>query len=119
MGNLSPHFSLSEFTCHGGRRPGHPSHMTTVSPHLVAHLEDLRRIVGRPLPIVSGHRCPWWNRRVGGAARSQHLTGTGADIPPGYATVAQAELAGFKGIGRKGSWAVHVDVRASKARWEY
>lgn len=119
MGDLSAHFNRSEFRCHGFGHAGHPDHPTNVDGRLVAHLEQLRAIVGKPLRIVSGHRCPWWNKRVGGAARSQHMSGTAADIPKGYATVAQAERAGFNGIGNKGQWAVHVDVRANRARWHY
>lgn len=119
MGNLSAHFDLSEFRCHGEGRTGHPVHVTRVSPELVQKLERLRAIVGKPLYIVSGFRCPWWNTRVGGAPRSQHKLGTAADIPAGYCTADQAAQAGFHGIGTKGRWAVHVDVRATPARWVY
>jgi hypothetical protein len=43
-----------------------------------------------------------------------------ADIPERLATVHDAEFAGFTGIGRKGIWAVHVDVRdGGAARWSY
>lgn len=109
---LSPHFTDREFRCrHCGE--------VRVSPHLVAHLERLRTIVGRPCHIVSGYRCPEHNRAVGGATSSQHLLGTAADLRSGYATLAQAEAAGFTGIGRQGRWAVHVDVRPTPARWYY
>lgn len=119
MGDLSAHFSRREFACKGAGKPGHPAHQTVVSSTLVARLERLRAIVGRPLPIVSGHRCRWWNARVGGASRSRHIYGDAADIPFGYATVAQAAAAGFDGIGNKGQWAVHVDTRGYRARWSY
>lgn len=119
MGDLSAHFSRSEFRCHGIGKPGHPPHGDVVSPELVTRLERLRAIVGKPLKIVSGYRCPWWNAKVGGAKASQHMKGTAADIPRGYATVAQAEQAGFDGIGNKGRSAVHVDVRGRRARWRY
>lgn len=120
MGDLSPHFSRAEFRCHGFGHAGHPDHDTPVSERLVDVLEQLRRLSGnQPLHIVSGHRCPWWNRHVGGARASKHMTGEAADLPAGYATVTRAAAAGAKGIGRKGSWAVHVDVRARAARWVY
>lgn len=88
---------------------------------LARHLERLRAIKGgQPLPIVSGYRSPAHNARVGGARLSQHLVGRAADIPPGYATVAQAMEAGFTGIGNQGKWAIHVDVRPGPlARWSY
>ena len=115
MGDLSPHFSRSKFRDH---RTGE----VQIDPKLVEHLEKLRSICGgRPLHIVSGFRSRSTNSAVGGARRSQHLYGRVADIPPGYATVDQARAAGFTGIGSKGKWAVHVDVRPTKrvARWEY
>lgn len=110
---LSPHFVEREFACkHCGA--------ARVSPHLVQHLERLRAAVGRPLHVVSGYRCPTHNRAVGGASRSRHLMGDAADLAFGYATVAQAEAAGFTGIGRRGPYAVHVDVRPGRpARWSY
>lgn len=110
---LSPHFVSDEFRCkHCGR--------VEVLEELVAHLELLRAIVGRPLTPVSGYRCPEHNARVGGARGSQHLVGRAADLPHGYATVAQARKAGFRGIGQRGPWAVHVDVRTGRrATWTY
>lgn len=120
MGDLSTHFSRAEFRCHGHGKRGHVAHTTDVDLELVGRLELLREIVGgKPLKIISGHRCRWWNRQVGGATRSQHLITRAADIPYGYATVEQAARAGFKGIGRKGRYAVHVDTRATTARWVY
>lgn len=114
MGDLSRHFSAAEFACHHCGQ-------VKVSRHLVEHLERLRSARGgRPLRIVSGYRCPTHNRAVGGASRSQHMYGTAADIPAGYATTAQAEAAGFVGIGSRGQWAIHVDVRTTgRARWNY
>lgn len=112
MGDLSPHFSRWEFACrHCGR--------AEVDQHLVDHLEVLRVLKGGPLRIVSGFRCPAHNASVGGARASRHLRGDAADIPAGYATVDDAERAGFTGIGQRGKWAVHVDVRPGRARWLY
>jgi uncharacterized protein YcbK (DUF882 family) len=57
---------------------------------------------------------------VGGVPNSQHLLCRAADIPEGYATVEEAVMAGFTGIGSRGPWAVHVDVRLGPAaRWTY
>lgn len=116
MGDLSAHFSRTEFRCKGTRHSAH----APVSAHLVQHLERLRAIAGgRPLVILSGVRCALHNAAVGGAPRSRHLVGDAADIPIGYATVDQAERAGFTGIGSRGKWAVHVDTRPRRARWSY
>jgi uncharacterized protein YcbK (DUF882 family) len=111
VGDLSPHFSRAEFDQHDGHGRSNPD------PLLIHDLEELRSIVSHhvghdaPLRIVSGFRTPAYNASVGGAPRSQHLYNRAADIPSGYATVSQAEAAGFTGIGHCGGWVVHVDVR--------
>lgn len=106
---LSKHFAWNEFTCkHCGRLPA-------VDPYLLDCLERLRSIVGKPLPIISGYRCEVANRNVGGTRDSEHLLARAADIPRGYATVAQCKTAGFVGIGTRGGRPVHVDVR--RAPW--
>jgi uncharacterized protein YcbK (DUF882 family) len=116
VGDLSAHFNRSEFACHGSSHGAH----ATVSSHLIQHLERLRALKGgRPLRIVSGVRCVPHNRAVGGASGSKHLEGIAADIPEGYATTEEAARAGFTGIGSRGRWAIHVDVRRSPARWSY
>ena len=57
---------------------------------------------------------------MGGARRSQHLQGRAADLASGLVTVAQAQLAGFNGIGHRDGWALHVDVRPPPAvTWRY
>lgn len=105
MGDLSEHFDSSEFRDH---RTGD----VHVHPTLVACLERLRSLEGgRPIRIVSGYRTAATNRAVGGARRSQHLTGRAADIPSHLATVEMARAAGFTGIGVCNGWVVHVDVR--------
>ena len=114
MGDLSPHFSAWEFKDRSdGSLVGPPCSLLCV-------LEALRAQVGKPLSIVSGYRTPAHNAEVGGAPNSRHIHGDAADIPYGYATVAQAELAGAAGIGEKDGWAVHVDTRpGGPARWSY
>lgn len=107
MGDLSPHFDVREFRCkHCGA--------VKVTAELVALLERLRSIVAAPLIVVSGYRCPTHNGRVGGASNSYHLRGMAADLRVGYATVGQALDAGATGVGTKGPYAVHVDVRPGK-----
>lgn len=114
MGDLSPHFSRSEF------RDKRTRELVGPDRRLVDVLEAIRALTGNPLTITSGYRSPSTNAAVGGAKRSQHLVGRAADIPAGRATVAQAEAAGATGIGEKDGWAVHVDVRPGPpARWSY
>lgn len=107
MGDLSPHFSASEFV---DRRTGQ---LVGPSVELVAVLEHLRALDGRPLPVLSGYRSAATNALVGGARHSEHLVGRAADIPSHRFTVDQAIAAGARGIGRCHGWVVHVDVRPS------
>lgn len=116
MGDLSRNFSRSEFRCrHCGRLPEHG-----IDPQLVLCLQRLRDRLGRPVAIVSGYRCadhPLTQQRPG----SMHHQGRAADLPEGSVTVVAARAAGFSGIGRRGRWAVHVDVRwqLHVTDWEY
>jgi zinc D-Ala-D-Ala carboxypeptidase len=114
MGDLRKNFSRSEFVCrHCGALRGPTAALLDV-------LQRLRDLRGVPLVLRSAYRCPVHNRAVGGAPRSRHLAGDAADIPAGYATVAQAAAAGAVGIGSSGRWAVHVDTRPGEpARWAY
>ncbi len=47
---------------------------------LARGLERVRTLIGFPLEISSGYRCPELNRRVGGATSSQHSLGLAADF---------------------------------------
>lgn len=112
-GMISSHFSAVEMGCHHcGRHE--------VSCQLMAALERLRDLIDRPLPIVSGYRCVRHNASVGGARRSQHVLGRAADLPYGIVTKAQALQAGFTGLGTKGGYVTHVDVRDGPVTvWKY
>lgn len=91
--NLSRHFTLEELTAsttaqaeHGGaERPqrGDPGRGRLVVD-----------VLGQPIKVTSGYRGPALNRRVGGAAKSQHLTGEAADLQsPGLSVLALFQLA--------------------------
>ena len=80
--NLSQHFTLGEFT-----RSKYPEVYNIPSYEAIANLERLcewlevlRNKIGHPIVINSGYRSPQLNRKVGGAATSNHLTGCAADI---------------------------------------
>lgn len=106
MGNLSKHFDRSEFACKDD------CGFDEVEMRLISRLENLRAELGRPIKIVSGCRCCPHNSAVGGASRSQHTRGTAADIPRDlHVSVALAKRCGFKGIGIRDGYVVHVDVR--------
>lgn len=120
MGDLSEHFSRSEFACHCGCGFGLGN--GDVSAELVRILELTRARFDTPLTVLSGCRCRNHNRRVGGATSSQHLHGRAADIRvQGVAPKVVADWLcerypdGF-GIGRYPTW-THIDVRPRKTRW--
>ena len=114
--NLSANFKVREFACTDGSDP------IFVSDKLVEVLQDIRDHFGRAVTINSGYRTAAKNKAVGGAAYSQHLYGTAADIsirgvsPSRVATFAETLLPGTGGIGIYGTF-THIDVRATKSRW--
>ena len=114
MGDLSAHFSRSEFRCR------HCAGLVGPDPQLVVVLEGIRAVTGHPLVVISGYRCPTHNRAVGGASGSQHVRGRAADIGQGRVTLAGARSLGAVGVGIQNGWAVHVDVRTGgPAVWSY
>ena len=113
---LSTNFKVNEFACPDGSDP------IFVSPELVDVLQKIRSRFCRPVTIKSGYRTPTNNKAVGGAADSQHLYGTAADItvkgvePKKIAAYADALLPHTGGIGIYDTF-VHIDVRAVRTRW--
>ncbi len=116
---LSKNFNSDEFKCHDGSE--HP-----ISTVLIDVLQTGRDIINRPIHINSGYRSPAYNKRIGGSPKSQHLKGTAADISIDGMTPS-AVYAAFErilksknlqgGLGLYDTF-VHVDVRATKARWD-
>jgi uncharacterized protein YcbK (DUF882 family) len=110
---VTQHFQPAEFACPH-------CHESFVRPLLLQRLEMLRRRVGHPLVIVSGYRCPVHNHQVNGAKNSQHVYGAAADLREGAASLSDARACGFTGIGTRGRWATHVDVRdGGYVTWAY
>ena len=112
---LSEHFALKEFACNDG------SDTVKVDTDLVELLETIRSVTG-PIVINSAYRTESYNKKVGGATKSQHVVGTAADItisgfsPLQVAKIAECYLGNSGGIGLYNTF-THVDVRASKSRW--
>lgn len=83
--NLTPHFTLEELTASeiGARKgldntPGPVAQQNLV--RLAKFLEEVRKVLGKPITINSAYRGPEVNSAVGGAKNSQHLLGCAADI---------------------------------------
>ena len=113
---LSKNFKVREFACSDGSDP------IFVAPGLVSVLQAIRSHFGKAVNINSGYRTPAKNRAVDGAAYSQHLYGTAADIsikgvsPKEIAAYAETLLPKSGGIGIYPTF-VHIDVRGVKSRW--
>lgn len=118
MGDLSQHFSRSEFACRCGCK------YDTVDTKLIELLEDLRSFFRERVTINSGTRCPTHNQKSGGGLASQHLFGKAADVvvenvhADRVADYLESRWSGKYGVGRyKGR--CHVDVRSTgPARWD-
>lgn len=118
----SAHFSERELDCRCGCET--PAAIAANLGKLAAVLEDLRKLAGQPITILSGYRCRVHNARVGGAEGSQHMMGLAADITCKGLTIARLRQLAERvpslkagGIGTYRTW-VHVDIRANgPARW--
>lgn len=113
---LSDNFRVKEFACEDG------SDVIFVAPALVTILQKVRTHFGKAVTINSAYRTPTHNKKVGGAAYSQHLYGTAADIvvkgvaPKTVAAYVEKLLPKSGGIGIYGTF-THVDVREVRSRW--
>lgn len=82
---LTPHFGLDELTHSatatrlGIQNAPTDSNLANLN-ILAGKLEMVRSILGRPMIISSGYRCPELNARVGGSQTSAHCQGLAADF---------------------------------------
>lgn len=82
---LSPHFSLEEFTTStkaismGVKNEPTPAHLENLK-HLADRMEAVRALFNRPIEITSGYRNPVVNAAVGGVETSAHAKGHAADF---------------------------------------
>ena len=80
---LSEHFTLGELTKSGSHPEVYniPSHEAIANmKRLCQWLEGLRKRYNAPIIINSGYRSPQLNKKIGGVANSNHLTGCAVDI---------------------------------------
>jgi len=114
---ISGNFQVREF------RSRDSADVIFIDPELVQILQKIRNHFGRAVNVNSAYRTISHNMAVGGAADSQHLYGTAADIvirgisPKTVAAYAETLLPNRGGIGVY-AWGIHVDTRREKARWK-
>ena len=110
-------FKVSEFACKDG------SDLIKIDSKLVIMLQQIRDHFGKPVIINTAYRTPDYNKKIGGAARSQHIYGKAADItisgvaPLSIAQYAETDCKYLKGIGLY-TWGDHVDTRSTKYYWD-
>lgn len=108
-------FTREEFRCKCGGKycDGFPAEPKET---MVRIADRLRQNLGVPVTVVSGLRCPEWNRIQGGVENSQHMYGEAADIWAAGKTQAEveAELDRIGGVRYHypidGSSNVHFDI---------
>jgi len=130
---LSPHFTLTEFSCHcGGKNQGCQKSIPLEAKKLAEKLEIIRtKFYPKGLRIVDSYRCPIENARAESASgqrvlpNSWHVKGKAADIPPVIKHQDLIKLGLFTGVGwnKASGLVVHVDLRPgdpkSPATWTY
>jgi uncharacterized protein YcbK (DUF882 family) len=126
MTQLTPHFTLDEFKCHDGTAV--PADLVPNCLRLATELEKLRETLGKPIAIMSGYRSPAYNKRVGGADKSEHMQAAAADIivtglsplqvQDAILTLIKAGTMYNGGVGIYDGW-VHYDVGGKGRRWDF
>lgn len=119
---ITEHFTIGEMACKCGCNI--PNDVYENLKKLCIKLEELRKVIDKPIIIISQYRCDKRNRLIGGAPKSQHKYGKAVDIvvdgmtPEEVANVANKLK--FKGVGIYDSF-THVDIRSSifNARWDH
>ena len=125
MGDLTKNFSKSEFECNDGSEM--PQEVfDNVEVHAY-NLQVIRDFFDASVTINSAYRSPSYNKKVGGATKSQHLTGNASDITiKGYTPEVVADIIEGLiridaieegGVGRYNTF-THYDRRGTKARWD-
>ena len=122
---MSKNFKKGEFKCRDGTEVP-DEHMDNLV-ELVENLQIIRDHIKKPMLIISGYRTPKYNRRIGGARKSQHMKAKAADIvvrgmkPTELRKVIVTLIKEGKikkgGVGLYRSF-VHYDVRGRNARWK-
>ena len=115
---------MSEFMCKDGSDV--PDSMLDNVKLLAKNLQVLRDEIGKPIRVISGYRSPKYNRKIGGARKSQHMTAKAADIKIKGMTPAEVKRTIVRlikegkmmsgGIGLYRTF-THYDVRGRNARW--
>jgi uncharacterized protein YcbK (DUF882 family) len=121
---LTENFNLEEWRCKDGTPV--PDNLVCNVQKLAENLQVLRDYLGEPIRLNSGYRTPAYNRKIGGAPKSQHTLGKAADITVKSKTPKQLKAVIEKlikegkmhngGVGLYSGF-IHYDVRPQPSRW--
>ena len=121
---LTKNFHIDEFACHDGTPVPEELYLNVLE--LAENLQVLRDAIGKPIKIMSGYRHLEYNKKIGGARKSQHMEALAADIkakgigPSKMADLIEDFISKDKlkkgGVGRYPTF-THYDVRGKNARW--
>jgi uncharacterized protein YcbK (DUF882 family) len=75
----------------------------------VAKIAQTIRNETGPLRVISGYRCPAYNRLVGGATGSRHMSGMAMDLRPTRISVDEL-VAAIERLARQHGWKIGVGV---------
>ena len=113
---LTPNFTREEFACSCG------CGLSDISPLLVAKLQGVRGVLGKPIQINSGCRCSVQNEEAGGSSFSSHLCGFAADLGCNNSTdrklLLSLLLREFRRVGIGNNF-IHVDIDFSNITIEF
>lgn len=123
-GKLSPNFSLAEARCNDGTNV--PQSLLGNAQRHAFNLERFRHQMGdKSLSSNSWYRTPSYNRKVGGASQSRHMSADATDFTS--QTVAKFGRAKWYsvaervfrngGVGDYPVGSTHLDSRGWRARW--
>jgi hypothetical protein len=116
MLKLSPHFTLEELTITQIRGVDNscPDSLLVALADTAKRLEAVRALLGYPVIVNSGYRCPTVNRIVGGAKNSAHMAARAVDFicpsfgaPISICRAIEASDLQFDQLIEEGSW-VHI-----------
>ena len=124
MEQLTRNFHRKEFDCKDGTKV--PEEFKNNLVKLAVNLQVLRDDLGSTIVISSGYRTPKYNKRVGGALASQHLTASASDLSQNKETplelykrieklIKQGKMHNG-GLGLYNTF-VHYDIRQKTTRW--
>ena len=121
---LTENFSLHEFRCRDGSDV--PEEYMDNVRELAENLQILRDYIQKPITFISGYRSLAYNKKIGGARRSQHLLAKAGDLIVKDMTPDEVKSAIVhlikEGKMKKGGVGLythftHYDVRGFNRRW--